>query len=105
MPKHYLLTIDVRHHAHMHGYVMCNDRRDLIGVLNRMLDKAEAIGLTPLPVILSTELTTGCELVRKIVCARSAEAKQHIETATDFHFSAWIMPTEDPDDRRLMELH
>lgn len=48
----------------------------------------------------ATELSTGVEVVRAIACARDPELKRHIEAAADFHFSAWLLPADDPDDKR-----
>jgi hypothetical protein len=103
--KHYLLTFDVGQHTRMYGYLMCNDKRYVGKIIDHMINKAEELGFVPLGIGLVTELSTGTEIVRKKVCDISEEAKHCMEAATDFHFSAWLGPTDDPDDNRLMRLH
>ena len=92
---------------HMHGYVMCKDKRAVEEVANEMLDLAERQGLNPLPVILMTTLSTGADVVRTILCERfpETETEHNLNTARDFHKTVWMMPASDPDDVRLMKLH
>ena len=104
--NHYLLTLDVGD-MHLHGYVMCRDKIDLEKVMTRMIDEAEREwpGRLVLPIVLSTQLSTGTDMVRRIVSESWPEAKQAMETAADFHCSIWAIPAGCPDDRCLMELH
>jgi hypothetical protein len=103
--EHYLLTLYVAGNMHMHCYLMCSDKRGVERLANVMLDKAEELGMHPLPMGLATTLSSGVNVVREIVCALGEEAKRGLETATDFHYSMWMMPDDDPADIRLMELH
>lgn len=105
-PEHYLLTVCLSSNLHMHAYLMCDgNRRWIEGTLNKMLDLAEKEGFRPLPLVLSTSLSTEADIVREILSASSAEAKRHLDTATDFHLTIFTMPADSPDDARLMELH
>jgi hypothetical protein len=107
MPEitHYLLTLELRSQMRMHCYLMCDDKRYVESIINQMVDKAKELGFQPFGIGLATKLSTGIDLVRKIVGERSSEAKHCIETATDFHFSMWLERANDPDDKRLMALH
>ena len=104
--KHYLVTIVLNDmHSHMHGYVMTSDRKVLEAAMVEMMDIAEEQEPLRVPVVLQTELSTGSEIVREILCRLSNEAKECMRTATDFHRSVFVMTDDHPDDMRLMELH
>lgn len=105
--RHWLITIMIASDTHMHGYLMSDDKRQVHVAVNRMLDEAEKAGSRyPLMnMVLLTTLSRDTELVREIVSRRSPEVKHLLATATDFHFSAWAMHVDDPDDARLMALH
>ena len=47
----------------------------------------------------------GNKLVRAVVSAESRRVKEGIAAAKDFHFSAWMMPDEDPRAEGLLALH
>lgn len=109
--KHYLITIDVGT-AHLHGYVMTNDKRDCMGVADQMIKLIEDKGAWYLPMILQTELSIGgktdptsVEFIRSIIRSMSDEGTQALSTATSFHMSVFATPKDDPDDVRLMALH
>ncbi len=105
--KHYLLTVQIASNARMHCYLMTDDERQAHAAADRLLTEAEKTGsdYPLLSVVLMTSLSTGVELVREIISARSAEVKRLLQTATDFHVSMWMMGDDDPDDARLMALH
>jgi hypothetical protein len=103
--QHYLLTIVLSPTVHLHGYVMTDDKRYVVAVLNQMVDVAEATEARFLPVVLQTELTGDADAVREIVSKLSDEAKTNLATAKDFHMSVFAMEADSPDDHRLMELH
>lgn len=103
--EHYLITICVNPALNLHGYVMTDDKRDLMAVADTMVEIAETNGPLRLPVILQTTLDTGTDVVREIVCKYSEEAKQLLATATNYHLSVFEMRADCPDDERLMELH
>ena len=61
--NHYLVTLDLTagpQHMHLHGYVMCKDKRAAEETANEMLDLAERQGLKPLPIILDDDAINGC---------------------------------------------
>jgi hypothetical protein len=104
--EHYLLTIAARGRLNYHAYLMCADKRHTEGAASRMMKQMEDNRLTYLPMVLVTRLDdSGVEAVRRIACRQSDEVKGLIARATDFHFSAWLMPDGDPDDAQLMKLH
>jgi hypothetical protein len=103
--EHYLLTIVLTPNLHMHGYLMCPDKRFVTHAIDQMMDVAEKEGFRPLPMGLATTLSTGVEIVRGIIREASLEAGEKLNTATDYHFSAFTMEAGDPRDQRLMELH
>ena len=103
--QHYLVTITTNSGMHLHGYLMTNDKRQLMGLTEKMMQIVEKDEPLRLPIILSTILTTGAPLVRKILRERFEESKQALKTAKNFHASIWATTPGDPDDNRLMELH
>jgi hypothetical protein len=105
--KHYLLTIAApAGRVNFHGYLMADDKRHIEAAAGRMMKTLEDNHLAYLPMILVTPLNdSGVEAVRKIACKQNGDIKGLIAQATDFHFSAWLMPDGDPEDAQLMELH
>jgi hypothetical protein len=103
--NHYLLTLSLKTGHHLHGYLMCDDKRAVKETLNEMFDVAERNGLGPLPIVLSTTLSTGTDVVRTILRERFPETRHNLETAKRYHKTVWAMPASDPDDVRLMKLH
>lgn len=105
--QHYLITIDLTPRpSHLHAYVMTNDKRYTTTVGEEMIEFAEkTFGRLMLPIILCTLLDTGVDEVRKTLCERSPEVKKALADATDFHRTVWELPTNDPWDARLMDLH
>src|SRR5262249_50656513 len=101
----FLLTITTGR-LNYHGYLICDDKRHTEGAASRMMKQMEDNHLAYLPMVLVTLLNdSDVEAVRKIACRQSDEIKGLIAQATDFHFSAWMMPDGDPDDTQLMNLH
>lgn len=103
--KHYLITVEMFFaDVHVHGYIMCHDQDFLDVALNRIVDEAEkALGKHP-TMILQTELTTGVETVREIVRKYNPDTWK-LDNAVDHYLGAWLMPTANPDDKILMDLH
>jgi hypothetical protein len=84
---------------------MTTDEKYAVAAIKRMMDYTEENSIEVLGIVLMTELSSGVEVVRKIVCSLDPEAAKFIATATDVHFSAFVLPKGAPDDRSLMELH
>lgn len=103
--KHYLITMYLGRNAHLHAYVMTDDIHVLPAVAEEMIQIAEQYGPVLMPVVLMTELDTGAEMVRDVVCRLSAEAAESMRVATNFHRSTFALRDDHPDDPRLMELH
>lgn len=102
--KHYLLTLPLGDQWAMHAYVMTSKQAKLRKVTGLMLERAEARGLNPsVPVLMVTELDD-ISLVRSIV-EQNPQSAQLLQSAQDFHFTIWLMPKDDPQFDRLMELH
>ena len=103
--NHYLLTVP-GNHQHMHGYLMCDERQYVIRAINWMTERMEEMGILGFaPCALETPLSTGVDAVRRIASEQDEKIKQRISQATNFHFSAWLMPDDHPDDKQLMKLH
>jgi hypothetical protein len=111
--KHYLVTIDLIGPYRMHGYVMTDDRRNVVAVAGKMADHLEQQKFRFLGVVLMTELSAdgrvvdpiSVELVRKIACELDPTVGPTIEAAKDFHCTTWLMPKDHPSDRLMMDLH
>jgi hypothetical protein len=103
--EHYLMTIDVGN-AHLHGYLMTADESDMTKIIDKMMQIAEenTQGFL-LPIILSTKLGDGAQVVRDMLGEMSEELKQTLDKARNFHVSVFVMHKENPSDARLMELH
>jgi hypothetical protein len=102
--QHYLVSIDAGG-VHLHAYVMAPDQDYAHRAAERLVEIVEDSGRRFVPIILTTHLTGGVDLVREIISRRSEEAREKLKTATDYHLSIFQMPADDPDDARLMELH
>jgi len=116
---HYLITLPLAHHMHMHAFVMFekekNTEKYTKAIANQMLDAIEKGQAPPLlmgmGLFLQTKLvdkdgkTSGVDVVLDVFKNHYPAAMEAYATATDFHMSMWMMPDEEPDDKRLMELH
>ena len=112
MVKHYLITVDLFEPARLHAYLMTAHKADTERAASKMLDYAEKQKLHPLGIVLVTELAVGgktdpesVKLVRDIISAENAEARETLKTAKDFHYVAFMMATDHPRDKDLMALH
>ena len=106
--KHFLFTFVIDQSTHVHGYIMCTDKRYVEPAIDRAIGQCEQEGIRFLfPMILLTELSTdhaAVELVRRVVC-EYPKAKKVLNKAKDFHLSVWAMSTDNPYDSQLMALH
>jgi hypothetical protein len=104
--EHHLLSLELNCSAHVHCYIMSDDRRYLTAAADRMLGVAAAIGCAPLDgVMRATPITDDVAAVREIISKRNADAERLFHDATDFHWSVFVICADDPDDSRLMEMH
>jgi hypothetical protein len=102
---HYLLTFATTGGGHMHAYLITDDRRYIEHTLSEMLDAAERDGCRVIPMGLCTTLhDDGRETVRNMIARLSPEARNLLNSATDFHKSIWFMPSGH-DNERLLALH
>lgn len=110
---HYLVTLDLLMPARLHAYVISKDKQDAVRAGEKLMDYAEKQGLPSLGIMLVTGLSddgvkpdpVSVAFVRKVASAVDPRIAEALARAKDFHFSAWMMPTDHPDDRPLMELH
>jgi hypothetical protein len=103
--EHYLISIAAPG-GHIHSYLMTENKSSAEKVLNRMYAELEKAGIeVRVPIALMTTLSTGVELVRKIIGEGWPEAKQAFETATNYHLTMFMTPAGSPEDEQLMELH
>lgn len=103
--EHYLVTLYLSE-GYMHAYIMTNDHRQVLAVVDRMMKKVEENGGTLfMPIVLETRLGTAADIVREIVSRNMPEAAETMAKATDCHFTAFIMNDAHPDNAALMELH
>jgi hypothetical protein len=87
--NHYLLTIYVSDHQHMHGYLMCKPNQGAVEIaMDRMMNWMEERSVSFLSAVLATHLTTGVDTVRKIACKQNKEVKKKMSQAIDVHFTA-----------------
>ena len=111
--RHYLFSLDTSRFGrpfHVHLYMMCNDDDDarVRHAPRKLIEEAEKRGFKIwLPVVLQTELTKHPEEVAKLRALISTDetVRQHLETATDFHATMWLMAADNKDDAWLMDLH
>jgi len=114
MVKHYLITVATHERMNVHGYLMSGDKQDVYGLADKMFSMAEERGLTPLGIVLSTELAAReggkpdprtVKTVREIVCKVDKEAQKNLKAAKDFHLTVFLMSDNYPDNEVLMALH
>jgi hypothetical protein len=59
-----------------------------------------------LPVILCTNISgEACDFLRELIATEHEGAKELLETATDYHNTAFVLPQSDERSIRLMEMH
>jgi hypothetical protein len=106
--KHYLMTVEMFFGGpglHVHGYLMCDNKKAVAIALDRLVEQAEKLLNRPVPMcVLQTELTTGSDIVRDFLRKMMSDTT-NLDNATRYHFCAWTMPTDHPDDAKLMALH
>ena len=108
--EHWLFTVS-GYGADMHAYVIVDDvNRIQEGVMNRLMDEAEKhMGRIIVPIILSTKLSTGKDIIYKLFTAEFPDAKASVDNVkegrADFHMTVWSMPSDRPVNRQLMDLH
>lgn len=102
---HYLVTMDLGP-VHLHAYLIGKQNDEMIAVeqMEKVAHEHGATGPTT-QMVLITRLASGVSTVRRIIGKYSEDAKQAFLTATDFHLSVWMMPKDNPDDAKLMDLH
>jgi hypothetical protein len=106
MLEHYLITIDIPPAGSVHTYLMTRDRKDVERVAAKMMDIVEQdLGLRVLGIILCTTLGDGSAVVREIIGKENLEAQRNFEAAANFHCTMFMLRADNPDNRRLMELH
>jgi hypothetical protein len=104
--EHYLISLALDCSAHIHCYLMSDDRRYLSAAADRMLTEAGKLGCAPLDgLMLATPLTADVEAVRSIIRKRNANAEELFRTAVDFHWSVFVTCSDDPADAQLMAMH
>jgi hypothetical protein len=102
--NHYLLTLK-GDRQHMHGYLMCRNPGIVKGVIRWMMNRMDEVGWGFPPIVLMTPLSRDISAVHRIAGKHSRETAKLISQATNFHFSAWTMPDDDPDNKWLMQQH
>ena len=102
--EHFLISLALDRCAHMHCYLMTDDKRYLRVAADRLLNEAEKLGCSPLMGVM-TPLGDNVEAVREIIRKRGAEEQRLLREATDFHFSIWVTCADDPVDAQLMAMH
>ena len=106
--KHYLISVRLTSppKTHFHSYLMCEDDKFVEQGCSKMSSLCEENGVEIFPAFMVTALDAdGIKLVRAVVSAESRRVKEGIAAAKDFHFSAWMMPDEDPPAEGLLALH
>lgn len=104
--EHFLLSVALDRCAHMHCYLMTDDKRYLHAAADRLLDEAEKLVCHPLTgVMLATPLTADVAAVRAIVSKRNAEAQRLLREATDFFWAFFVTCADNPADAQLMGMH
>jgi hypothetical protein len=93
----------------LHAYVICPASEAVgEGALNQLCAVADQHGWPYLPVLLQTRLSTGGEIVRKVL-SQDETAMKSAQLALDgkekFHYSLFALPTASGDDKKLMDLH
>jgi hypothetical protein len=107
--KHHLLSLPLDRASTLHAYMMTDKPTDALPALleaacNKMIhliedsDREEAM-----PTIEITSLSPKLiKIVQAIIEVECSKAKEGWETATDFHFTTWVMRNSDPRNKRLM---
>jgi hypothetical protein len=105
--QHHLFTVSLPDRGtHLHAYLMSPHKVDVETAANRVMDQAEKLSQSPMAsMILVTPLTTGTNLVRRILRQLAPEFKQGLKDAKDFHFSMFEIVDGDKRDKQLMDLH
>lgn len=107
--EHYLITLEILgvEAAHVHSYLMTNDKRDVEKVGFKMVkDVEEKTGMSlPPGVLLVTHLSTGVDTVLQCLDEVCPEAKEKRQQATDFHYVVFGLLSDNPWHKKLMELH
>ena len=106
--RQYLLTIQIAADAHLHAYLLTDDKRYVLDAGEPLVAEAEKqLGFSHplLRMILATPLEADVELVREILRERSAEAAHLLATAVDYHLTIFATHADDPDDAKLLALH
>jgi hypothetical protein len=103
--QHYLISFQIPG-GYMHGYVMAENKAVAHTAAMHMMDSAEKQGIKiHLPIILETHLNKNWQLVRSVISEKFKETPEPWKEARGFHMTAWFMQEDDPDSKRLMELH
>jgi hypothetical protein len=106
--SHHLITLDLGA-GQFHCYLMTSNKRDLILATNKLMVLVDKHFTNYLPFILATDLGSeiddAVKLVRKVVSADSEKAAKCLATATDFHITIFMLRSDHPDAKALMELH
>jgi hypothetical protein len=109
--KYFLISIRMLDaNAELHGYLVTNQQADAGPVANDMIVTAEEMGMNPLPLILITDLSgKDCmeerDFLQTFLKENSPEAKRLMKEATDFYYSAFLLPQDDPASVRIMKMH
>jgi hypothetical protein len=101
--KHYLLSVMVGG-GHVHAYMMTRDKNDLTRATNELCNVAKRIP-GYFPVIMSTSLTGGEDMVRATLHRHFPEVREKMKTSKNFHLTIWHFPDDEPDNAKLLELH
>jgi hypothetical protein len=104
MMTHWLISLPLTCASTLHAYMM-TDKPRLEAAWNKLISLAEEHGyeVSPLVVVVATPLSgNGVEAVRGMLAVEYPEAKERWEKASEFHFTTWVMPDDDPRDKALM---
>jgi hypothetical protein len=102
--KYYLLTMQVAH-ACVHAYLMTRDAKDVPRAMNELCNVAERLpGAFP-PIVLQTDLEGDPEFIPEMLGRHFPEIAEKMKTMKNFHLSVWMFPDDEPDNKRLMDLH
>jgi len=104
--KHFLISIRLSNGWDMHSYLM-GKQSDIQPAVDKMLTFAEQAKFKMvLPVILCTNISgEDCDFLREFIATEHEGAKELLETATNYHNTAFILPQSDERNIRLMEMH
>jgi hypothetical protein len=107
--QEHLISLQTDVGVTLHAYVIC-PASEAIGerVSNQLCAVADQHGWQYLPVLLQTRLSTGGEVVRKVL-SQDETATKSAQLALDgkekYHLTVFVLPTESSDDKKLMDLH